>query len=135
CGCSHSLKNMYANSLKRGQAGTLRRGHLEPVPARSAKRRRGKAEKALRVHPLIAELLDEMHREAIAYCHWKSNWRLDEWLTGKGDLDLLVSREDASRFESLIYRLGFKRTTVPGGKELPGVVNYYGYRRGCDRLV
>ncbi len=83
----------------------------------------------------MAELLDAMHLEAIAYCHWKSNWRLDEWLTGKGDLDLLVAREDAPRFESLIYGLGFKRTTVSGGKELPGVVNYYGYRRGCDRLV
>src|SRR5690606_20871547 len=126
---------MYANSLTREQAGTQLRGRLEPVPAKAAKRRRGKVAKAQRVHPLVAELLDAMHLEAIAYCHWKSNWRLDEWLAGKGDLDLLVAREDAPRFESLIYGLGFKRTTVSGGKELPGVVNYYGYRRSCDRLV
>src|SRR5436190_22616166 len=76
---------------------------------------------------LIAKLLAGLSEEKISYCHWKSNWKIDNWLAGDGDLDLLVARDDVSRFVALLSTLGFKQALVPARRELPGIVNYYGY--------
>ena len=84
---------------------------------------------------LILSLLSALEREGISYCHWKSNWRLNDWLSGEGDLDLLVARADVEKFSSVLARNGFKKAIVPRRMELPGIVNFYGYDAQLKRFI
>src|SRR5215213_6844361 len=67
--------------------------------------------------PLVARLCQKLAERKVSYCHWKSNWKLDEWLTGEGDLDLLVDRKDASAFTSVVTGLGFKQAQATRDRE------------------
>jgi thymidylate kinase len=87
------------------------------------------------VLPLIQELCSILEYEDIAYCHWKSNNVIDRSASGENDLDLLISRADESRFTEIIYRLGFKQAIAPEIKQMPGVVDYFGYVPEVDRFV
>src|SRR5215211_7026156 len=84
---------------------------------------------------LISQLCQGLAEEDISYCHWKSNNALDRSASGDNDLDLLVSRADAARFTELLYRLGFKQAQAPAEKQMPGVLDYYGYDKEADKLV
>jgi thymidylate kinase len=75
---------------------------------------------------LVVELCSELDSAGISWCHWKSNEALDRSASGENDLDLLVRRRDAQRFEEALERLGFKVALVPPVKELPGVFHAYG---------
>jgi hypothetical protein len=87
------------------------------------------------VLPLIRKLCNVLVAENIAYCHWKSNNVLERSASGDNDLDLLVSRADVPRFTELLYRLGFKQAKAPAEKQMPGVLDYYGYDEEADRLI
>jgi hypothetical protein len=78
---------------------------------------------------LIAVLCRALDAEGVRYCHWKSNEAIDRSATGENDLDLLVSRSDAERFEGILRRLGFKDVRQPRWKQLPGVYHSYGLDR------
>ncbi len=84
---------------------------------------------------LVAELCETLDSQGIRYCHWKSNEAIERSASGENDLDLLVSRPDAQRFEELVKRLGFKDIRLPPWKELPGVAHWYGLDRPSGRLV
>lgn len=75
---------------------------------------------------LVRRLGDVLAAEGIRSCHWKSTAALDRALRGEGDLDLLVAREDADRFERVLGTLGFKRGWVPGRAGAPGTFHAYG---------
>lgn len=95
----------------------------------------GNGKPHVRPSGLIGDLLAELSHEQISYCHWKSNWKIDDWLAGKGDLDLLVGRNDVARFAAVIGRLGFRQALVHPSRELPGITNYYGYDAGSQQFV
>lgn len=76
---------------------------------------------------LVRELFERLNAEGVRYCHWKSNAYLEESLEGKGDLDLLVNRSCANRFESIILRLGFKPGRKPSRQRQGPVFHYYGF--------
>ena len=84
---------------------------------------------------LIRRLCQALEAERITYCHWKSNNALDRSASGDNDLDLLVSRADIPRFTEILSRLGFKQAQAPVEKQMPGVLDYYGYDEAADRLV
>ena len=84
---------------------------------------------------LIDRLCRSLAEEEIAYCHWKSNNALDRSASGENDLDLLISRADASRFAELLLRLGFKQTKAPADKQMTGVLDYHGYDAETCRWV
>jgi GDP-L-fucose synthase len=68
--------------------------------------------------PLIQELINELESKKISYCHWKSNTAWAETLSGKNDLDVLVSISDKEKFLSVLRDLGFFRalsTNAPYG--------------------
>jgi thymidylate kinase len=62
----------------------------------------------------------------VRYCHWKGRFHAQRALSGEGDLDLLVDRRDAGRFESVLALLGFKRAVDPLRPRTPSVSHYYG---------
>ena len=84
---------------------------------------------------LIANLCYALKHEQIAYCHWKSNTAIDKSASAENDLDLLIRREDVARFTALLYGLGFKQATLRPDKQLPGVLDFYGFDRRSGTLV
>src|SRR5215216_6509818 len=65
---------------------------------------------------LIRKLCETLIEVQITYCHWKSNNALDRSASGDNDLDLLISRADASKFTEILYRLGFRQAQAPADK-------------------
>jgi len=84
---------------------------------------------------LIRKLCQALAEAEIAYCHWKSNNAIDRSASGENDLDLLISRADASRFAEILFRLGFKQASAQPEKQMPGVVDYFGYEPEADAWV
>ena len=85
--------------------------------------------------PLIRTLCQALDREAVAYCHWKSNDAIARSASGDNDLDFLISRAHAARFTEVLCHLGFKQVQAPPEKKMPGVLDYIGYDRTADRLI
>jgi thymidylate kinase len=75
---------------------------------------------------LVLRLCDELRRDGVSYCHWKSNDALHLSACGINDLDLLVDRGDWSRFLAVLDRLGFKEGLPPDHRKRPGVRHLYG---------
>jgi thymidylate kinase len=84
---------------------------------------------------LILQLCNTLAAQGIDYCHWKSNTFLPRSASGENDLDLLIRREHAGRFEQILAELGFKETYLPPGESLPGVRDFYGWDEISGRLV
>lgn len=84
---------------------------------------------------LVRRLCGALQAEGISYCHWKSNNALDRSASGDNDLDLLVSRDDAARFIGILGRLAFKHAEASTEKQLPGVVDYFGYDEATEKLI
>jgi thymidylate kinase len=80
-------------------------------------------------------LCEALHAARITYCHWKSNWRLNDWARGQGDLDLLVARSDVQRFQTILSNLGFKQALLTGDKQVPGIENFYGFDTEAGSFV
>jgi thymidylate kinase len=80
----------------------------------------------------LCKALDDL---GINYCHWKSNAALDRSASGDNDLDLLVSRSDASLFISAMSKLGFKESLPTSSMQLPGIQHYYCYDVDADKFV
>lgn len=89
----------------------------------------------LSVLPLIAQLCQQLNQRQLNYCHWKSNAALDRSANGKNDLDLLIARSDVQEFTTILYGLGFKDARLPTVRELPGILNYYGYDQATEKFV
>ena len=87
------------------------------------------------VLPLVQELCNGLIAENITYCHWKSNNMLERSAGGDNDLDLLIDRADGLRFTELLSRLGFKQAKAPVDKQMPGVLDYYGYDEQAGKWV
>jgi len=84
---------------------------------------------------LVSSLCRALQEAGVRYCHWKSNESLDRSASGENDLDLLVHRSDARRFEEILRDLGFRDALLPRWKELPGVYHSYAVDRGSGRFV
>jgi thymidylate kinase len=84
---------------------------------------------------LVSRLCRILEEKCVCYCHWKSNNALDRSGAGENDLDLLVSRADVQLFTLILSELGFKEAEDMPEKQLPGVLNYYGYDGEADKLV
>lgn len=73
----------------------------------------------------ISDLIEELNKSGIRYCHWKSNFSLAETVAGQTDVDLLIHRQDASLFRSILTRLCFRPATNTDGKPFPSVEHHY----------
>lgn len=86
------------------------------------------------MYNLSEKLIKKLKIERISYCHWKSNLLLNEALGGYDDLDLLVKKNDVSRFEAIIYSLGFKRASNKN-LEIQSVHHFYGYDKDTGEIL
>lgn len=75
---------------------------------------------------LVATLVSALDDAAVSWCHWKSNEAIDRSASGDNDLDLLISRGDASRVEEVLANLGFRVARPSADRQLPGILDYYG---------
>jgi thymidylate kinase len=76
--------------------------------------------------------LEEGH---VRYSHWKSTTSLARALAGRTDLDLLVDRQHATRFDEVARDLGFKPFLSHESRRFPGVEDLLGYDDPSGRLV
>ena len=47
---------------------------------------------------LVERLGEALKHERVAYLQWKGNWKRTRWMSGEGDIDLLVHRSAEPRF-------------------------------------
>jgi thymidylate kinase len=83
---------------------------------------------------LVHCLVEALKCEGIVFCHWKSSFHLKDALAEGGDLDLLVDRKDAQRFERVLATLGFKRVVDPL-QSFPSLFHFYGLDNLAGILV
>lgn len=76
---------------------------------------------------LVERLIETLNREAIRYCHWKSNYSLTLALSGETDLDLLIDRQSIAQTTTILSNLGFKPATIIWGSSTPSIYHYYGF--------
>jgi len=84
---------------------------------------------------LITNLCNTLAAQGVDYCHWKSNTFLHRSASGENDLDLLIHRSHAGRFEQILAGYGFKETHLPASEALPGVRDFYSWDENSGRLV
>jgi thymidylate kinase len=84
---------------------------------------------------IVSALLEQLNGRGIRYCHWKSNWILEETLAGKTDIDLLVGRQDASLLRSILRELGFRPAVEVGSAPFPSVEHYHALDGTSGALV
>ena len=82
--------------------------------------------------PTVESLFERLNGSEIRYCHWKSNWILEETLAGKTDIDLLVHRQDAPGFRRILQELGFRPAVEHGGAPFPSVEHHHALDSGGD---
>jgi hypothetical protein len=83
----------------------------------------------------VRELIEELNNFGIGYCHWKSNIALPESLSGQTDIDLLIQREDASLFRTILSQLQFRPAVMTDGHPFPSVEHYYALDENSGILV
>jgi hypothetical protein len=76
------------------------------------------------VLPTIAALFERLEACGVQYCHWKSNWVLEETLDAQTDVDLLVRRQDAPAFRAVLEKLGFRPAIEVGLPPFPSVEHH-----------
>ncbi len=84
---------------------------------------------------LLISLFEELDREGVRYCHWKSTGSLTRALSGQTDLDLLVDRMHAVRFREILLRNDFKVFVSDARRQYPAVEDYLGFDRRAGALV
>jgi thymidylate kinase len=84
---------------------------------------------------LVKRLVAALDAAGISYCHWKSNEAIDRSASGDNDLDLLVARSDAGRFADVLAQLGFRVARPSADRQLPGIIDYYGFDAPSGRAV
>ena len=95
----------------------------------------GTSEKDVRPSAIALTLFSALEKESIRYCHWKSNIRLDETLSGRQDIDLLVHPADADAFQRIINECGFKLTVSRMVAGHPGVFHALAWDLDSGRLL
>lgn len=83
----------------------------------------------------IQSLIGELNSNNLLYCHWKSNIALDQTLSGKTDVDMLVHRKDADLFRTILSRLNFRPARDKNDDPFPSVEHYYALDEESGILV
>ncbi len=83
----------------------------------------------------VSNLIEELNKSGIRYCHWKSNLSLAKALAGQTDIDLLVHRTDANLFRTILSQHCFKPAITTDGESFPSVEHYFALDEESGVLV
>jgi thymidylate kinase len=83
----------------------------------------------------IQQLIEELNKNGIRYCHWKSNLALAKSLSGQTDIDLLIHRKDARVFRALLSQLCFQPAIINGVEPFPSVEHHFSLDEESGLLV
>lgn len=84
---------------------------------------------------IISAWLSAMHEQGILYCHFKSNNRVFDGLTGTTDLDILIDRNQYIQAIEVLSRFGFKRFCGSEFISYPAVEDFLGFDQATGKLV
>lgn len=84
---------------------------------------------------IVERLLAALERDGVRYCHWKSNWELDQALAGEGDLDLLIDRAQSSDACRALQETGFRAFQAVPWIHYPAVEDWLGLDPASGRIV
>ena len=84
---------------------------------------------------LLSVILREFHRKNISYCYWKGSRRIHRGLTGEGDLDLLVLKEDQHRAQAILLKQGLKLFPCLAYRDHPALLSFLGYDESNGQIV
>ena len=89
-----------------------------------------------RPRSLVIELGEALERHDVLYCcQWKGSWKKRRWMSGQGDIDLLVERSTEPHFTAVLQGLGFRRATPPWEAQVAGLESCFGLDRATGRLI
>ena len=83
----------------------------------------------------IRTLIEELNNNDVRYCHWKSNLSLAKSLEGRSDVDLLVHREDSTKFRTILSQLCFKPAVDRHEGNFPSTEHYFAVDEDSGVLV
>jgi len=104
-----------------------------PVP--NAKVLSRSAAPRVKLRSLVERLAKALERERVVYLQWKGNEKRARWMSGEGDIDLLVDRAAEPRFQRVLFSLGFRRAKAPPASALAGIESYFGLDSVTGRLI
>src|SRR5437870_8956268 len=84
---------------------------------------------------LVERLGEALGGERVAYLQWKGNWKRSRWMSGEGDIDLLVHRSAEPRYSAVLWSLGFRRADPPPASAIPGIESYFGFDPATGRII
>jgi thymidylate kinase len=82
-----------------------------------------------------AALFSRLDESQVRYCHWKSNWALEETLAGQTDVDVLVHRHDVSLLRTILDELGFRPAVDRTAPPFPSVEHFHALDEASGMLV
>lgn len=101
-----------------------------PAPERAA------AAPADQPRSLVLALGEALERRQVKYCcQWKGNWKKRRWMSGEGDIDLLVERTTDPEFTAILEELGFLRASAPPESQVAGLESCFGLDPVTGRLI
>jgi thymidylate kinase len=78
---------------------------------------------------------EALQAAAVSCVQWKGQANETRWMSGEGDIDLLVDRSAEARFREVLAELGFRRADPPRALQLAGLESYYGLDPATERLI
>ncbi len=121
------------------RAGTTRRKALTHDCQQAVIRKAGKNETTVTNEKppldIVQRFIKVLSDKAVRYCHWKSNIRLPDTLSGVEDIDFLVNRSDALAFQEAMLECGFKRAQSRSGIGHPGVFHALSLDEATGKLA
>jgi len=84
---------------------------------------------------IVERLGEALADERVACVQWKGNAKQTRWMSGEGDIDLLVDRAAEVRFRNILETLGFQRADPPPARAIAGIESYFGLDPVTGRLI
>jgi thymidylate kinase len=84
---------------------------------------------------IVRELAAALDAAGLSYCHWKSNERLYEAVSGTTDLDILFAPDTRDAAADVLARTGFLRFSTAWQRRYPGIEDFIGIDPDTGRIV